>query len=147
VLGAAKEEQEKCIREVIAIHKRIVKECPDEPGNCTKANSLQQLALAYNLTGDKETAIEYAKGLPFYTSEVLRWIILEGEEKLAKTIENLAIFAHLMLEHAELLDACEDMPIQAATEGGGFSLREITGIYKTIAEKLERRMEQESLAV
>jgi len=107
---APKEEREKLVREIILIHKRIVAECPDSPGDCTKANSLQQLAWAYNLIGEKQTAMEYAKGLPFYSSEVMRWIILEGEEKLAKTVENISIFASLILEHIAFLEECENAP-------------------------------------
>jgi len=126
---APKEEQEKLTREVTAIHKRIIEECPDDPGDCTKANSFQQLALAYNLIGDKQKAMEYAKGLTFYTSEVLRWVILEGGEKLQKTLENISIFGNLILEHVEFLEQYGDI--------GGASLHEAIDLYKAIAEKLE----------
>ena len=126
-------EKEKIMREVIAIHKRVIAECPDEPGDCTKANSLQQLALAYNAVGEKEKAMEYAKGLSYYTSEVMRWIILEGEEKRRQTAENLRGFAYLMLEHAEFLETAENRPIDES-----FSISETIAIYRTIVEKLEK---------
>ena len=126
--GAPKEEQEKYLREVISLHKRIIEECPDDPGDCTKSNSFQQLAYAYNLIGDKQKAMEYAKGLTFWTSEVLRWVILEGDEKLGKTVENISIFANLILEHVEFLEQPEN-PRPPVSEA--------LGLCKAIAEKLE----------
>jgi len=123
---------EKSLREAIAIHKRIIEEGPNEPGDCTKADSMQSLVLACNLAGEKEKAMEYAKALPFYTSEVMRWVVLEGEEKLAKTIENLEIFANLMLEHVEVLEE----PGKVWEEVGG-----VAGLYREIAERLEKMME------
>jgi len=126
---APKEEQENDVREVIALHKRIIEECPDDPGDCTKANSFQQLAYAYNLIGDKRKAMEYASGLTFYTSEVMRWIILEGEEKRQKAIENISIFTNLILEHVEFLEASGET---------GLPVGEALAVCKTIVEKLEK---------
>jgi len=131
-------EKEKCLREVIAIYKRIIEECPDVPGDCTKANSFQQLAHAYSAIGDKEKAMEYAKGLPYYTAEVLRWVILEGEEKRRKAVENIAIFAYLILEHVESLEPSEGIHVSA---DDSFPLRESIAIYRTTVEKLEKYIE------
>jgi hypothetical protein len=72
--------------------------------------------------------MEYAKGLTFWTSEVMRWIILEGGEKLEKTIENIAIFANLILEHVEFLEQAEEPRPPAG---------EALALCREIADRLE----------
>ena len=104
----SKEEQEKYIREVISIHERIIEECPSEPLDCTKANSYQRLAYAYDAIGNKEKALKFANSLTFHDSQVTRWAILEGEEKLKETAWNIGIFASLIMKHIRSLEELEE---------------------------------------
>ena len=98
--GDVKEENEKkkYLIEMIELRERILEDCIDDG---LRFSSLQQLSYAYNEMGNKEKSIEIANKLPFFynTSNVVRWGILDGEERLNQIKENIGLLWDLLTEH------------------------------------------------
>jgi transcriptional regulator with XRE-family HTH domain len=95
-------EKDKCISEVISIRNRILDECTDDR---FKYGSLQQLAFAYYKLGNKEKALEFANKLPSYqdTNDDVLWVILDGEEKFKKGIDDIFRFVYSLEARIEVI--------------------------------------------
>ena len=103
------EESKKYIREVISIRERILENCSNgsKNGRLLISGSIQQLAYAYHMTGDKEKAFEMAESLPFYASNIALFKITEEAEKFKNGIENILLFAETIKQHIEILTHSE----------------------------------------